>query len=338
MRYFLQKLGQFSIVFFIVTFAVMILMRLGLNAPGDPARTLLGGTVDQELIDATTEKYRLDQNYFVQYFFWLKNIVVDQDMGRSVPLSTDVVDLIKSRAMTTILLGTYAIIWGLIIAVPLAVRQAHKRDSWFDKFGSAGSFAFVSAPAVVLAPILTLLLIKENTIGLPGPLSDYQISFGGWFPRIGDKVYPWQDLGEHFKNFFVPTLVLTLPIAAVFARLLRGDMVMTLQADFVTLASAKGVSPRRVLWVHALSNSLFSLLTSVGLQVSGIVGGAIVVEQFFDLDGMGTMLVSAILSKDLFIVQSTAAVLVFSVVIVNLIVDLLYGVLDPRIRHARALA
>jgi peptide/nickel transport system permease protein len=336
-RYFLQKLGQFSIVFFIVTFAVMVLMRLGLNAPGDPARTLLGGTADQQLIDATTAKYRLDSNYFVQYFFWLKNMVTG-DMGFSVPNSLPVSSLIKTRVMTTLLLGVYAITWGVIIAVPLAVRQAYKRDSWFDKLGSGASFAFVSAPAIVLAPILTLLLIKENTIGLPGPLSDYQITFGGWFPRIGDKVYPWQDLGEHFRNFFVPTLVLTLPIAAIFSRLLRGDMVMTLQADFVTLASAKGVSPRRVLWVHALRNSLFSLLTSVGLQIGGIVGGAIVAESFFDLDGMGTMLVTAILSKDLFTVQSAAAILVASVVVVNLVVDLMYGVLDPRIRHVRALA
>jgi peptide/nickel transport system permease protein len=336
-RYFLQKLSQFAIVFFIVTFVVMILMRLGLNAPGDPARTLLGGTADQELIDATTQKYRLDSNYFTQYFFWLKGMLTG-DMGFSVPNSLPVSTLIRSRVMTTLLLGTYAIVWGLIIAVPFAVRQAYKRDGLFDKLGSGLSFAFVSAPAIVLAPILTLLLIKENTITLWWPLNDYQITIGGWFPRVGDKIYPWQDLGEHFRNFFVPTLVLTLPIAAVFSRLLRGDMVMTLQADFVTLASAKGVSPRRVLWVHALRNSLFSLLTSVGLQVGGIVGGAIVAESFFDLDGMGTMLVTAILSKDLFTVQSAAAILVACVVVVNLTVDLMYAVLDPRIRHARALA
>ena len=337
MRYFLQKLSQFAIVFFIVTFGVMVLMRLGLNAPGDPARTLLGGTADKELIASTTAKYHLDSNYFTQYFFWLKGMVTG-DMGFSVPNSLPVAQLIKGRVMTTLLLGAYAIVWGIIIAVPFAVRQAYKRDSAFDKIGSGLSFAFVSAPAIVLAPILTLILIKQNTITLWWPLDDYQVTFGGWFPRIGNKVYPWQDLGEHFRNFFVPTLVLTLPIAAVFSRLLRGDMVQTLQADFVTLASAKGVSPRRVLWVHALRNSLFSLLTSVGLQIGGIVGGAIVAETFFDLDGMGTMLVVAILSKDLFTVQSAAAILVASVVAVNLTVDLMYAVLDPRIRHVRALA
>lgn len=169
-------------------------------------------------------------------------------------------------------------------------------------------------------------------------MGDYVLSVGGWFPRVGDKIYPWQDLGAHIENFFVPTMVLTLPLAAVFTRLLRGDMVQTLQADFVTLASAKGVSPRRVLWVHALRNSLFSLLTSVGTQLGGIVGGAIVAEQFFDLDGLGSLLVTSILSKDLFVVQSTAAILVAIVCLINLSVDLTYAVIDPRIRHARALA
>ncbi|MGE0136188.1 MAG: ABC transporter permease [Ilumatobacteraceae bacterium] len=333
MRYFQQRQGQFLIVFVIVTFGVMVLMRLGLNAPGDPARTLLGGTASQDLIDSTTKKYHLDQNYFSQYFFWLKGMVTG-DMGYSVPNSSTVSKLLAGRAWTTVLLGVYSIGLGIILAVPLAVRQAYKRDAVFDKIGSGLSFVFVSVPTVVLAPVLTLVFVNkhEYTVG------DYVITIGGWFPRIGDKVYPWQNLSEHVDNFLLPTLSLALPLAAVFARLLRGDMVQTLQADFVTLASAKGVSPRRVLWVHALRNSLFSLITSIGLQLGAIVGGAIVVEQFFDLDGLGNLLVSALLSRDLFTVQSASALIVAVVVIVNLSVDLMYAVIDPRIRHARALA
>lgn len=333
MRYFLQRLGQFAIVFFIVTFGVMWLIRLGLNAPGDPARTMLAGTADQALIDLTTEKYKLDQNLLVQYVFWMKGMLTG-DMGFSVPNQVTVARLISNRVVTTLLLGFYATVFALMISVPLAVRQAYKRDSRFDKAGSGLSFLFVSVPGIVLAPILTLALINTNEI----TVGDYVITIGGWFPRVGEKIYPWQDLGAHFSNFFVPTLVLTLPLAAVFARLLRGDMVQTLQQDFITLASAKGVSPRRVLWVHALRNSLFSLLTSVGTQLGAIVGTAIVVETFFDLDGMGSMLVTAILQKDLFTVQSAAAILVACVVLVNLCVDLLYAVVDPRIRHIRALA
>jgi len=111
-----------------------------------------------------------------------------------------------------------------------------------------------------------------------------------------------------------------------------------LQADFITLASAKGVSPNRILWGHALRNSLFSLLTSFGLQIGALVGGAVVVEQYFNLKGMGSLLVVAILSSDLFTVQSVTAIIVICVVTANLAVDLLYAVVDPRVRHARALA
>ena len=111
----------------------------------------------------------------------------------------------------------------------------------------------------------------------------------------------------------------------------------TLQSDFITLASAKGVSPRRVLWNHALRNSLFSLLSTVGVQLGAIVGGALVVEQYFAMKGMGSLLLTSILSKDLFVVQSTTAIVVAVVAIANLLIDLLYAVIDPRIRHFRAL-
>jgi peptide/nickel transport system permease protein len=238
--------------------------------------------------------------------------------------------------MTTLLLGVYSLVLGLLVAVPVAVRQAYKRDSLFDRVANGLSFMFVSVPAIVLAPLLTLVLVFPHKYGIP--FTDYQVTIGGWFPRIGNKVMPWDDLGGHVKNFLLPTLVLAMPIAAVFTRLLRSDMVQTLQADFITLASAKGVSPRRVLWVHAMRNSLFSLLTSVGVQLGGVVGGAIVAETFFNMKGMGAMLVVAILSRDLFVVQSTTAILVACVVVVNLTVDMLYAVVDPRIRHMRALA
>ena len=158
------------------------------------------------------------------------------------------------------------------------------------------------------------------------------------FRSTGEKIWPWDDPVEHFHNFALPVLALALPVGAVFSRLLRGDMVRTLQADFITLASAKGVSTRRILWRHALRNSLFSLLTSIGLQLSGIVGGAIVVEQLFAMKGMGTLLVASILSKDLFVVQALAAIIVTVVVVVNLAVDLSYAVVDPRIRQMRSLA
>ena len=173
--------------------------------------------------------------------------------------NTTVAKYLSGRVLVTIFLGFYAVLWALIIAIPLAVYQAYKRDSQFDRGGNFMSFLFVSLPALVLAPFIIFLFVVKL----------------GWFPRIGEKIMPWDDLGAHFRNFFLPVVVLTLPLAAIFARLLRSDMIQTLQSDFVTLASAKGVPPGRVLWTHALRNSLFSLLTSVGVQLGGIVGGAL---------------------------------------------------------------
>lgn len=320
MRYALQRLLQFLIVFFIVTFGVMVFLRLGLDAPGDPARTLLGGTPTQDEIDTYTERYHLDSNYFVQYWYWLTSLL-QLDFGFSVQNRLPVSTLIGGRIMTTVLLGAYAITFGLLIAIPVAVYSAYRRDRPFDKVSTAGTFLIVSLPTIVIAVILTFVFVTKLE----------------WFPRVGDKIYPWDDLGQHFENFFLPTLVLTLPIAAVIGRILRADMALTLQSDFISVARAKGMSPRRILWRHALRNSVFSLMTAIGFQLGALIGGAVVVESFFDLDGMGSMLVVAVLSSDLFTVQAVVALLVIAVVVVNLIIDLLYSVVDPRIRVARAL-
>jgi peptide/nickel transport system permease protein len=180
---------------------------------------------------------------------------------------------------------------------------------------------FISVPAIVIAVILKLLFVEQWAI----------------FPRIAERVYPWDDFGAHVRNFTLPALTLALPAAAVLTRLLRADLVLALQSDFVYLAKAKGLSSRRILWRHALPNAMFTLLSSVGLQVAAIVGGAVVVETFFDLDGMGLLLVVAVLSSDLFTVQAIVAILVVAVVVTNLFVDLLYGFIDPRVRLASEL-
>jgi peptide/nickel transport system permease protein len=320
-RYLAQRLGRFLIVFFIVTFGLMVLMRLGMNQPGDPARTMLGGTVTDQQIADVTARYHLDAPLIVQYGYWLKGMLT-LDMGVSVQQNLAVSTYIGGRVLVTLFLGVYSLLLALFVSIPVAVYQAYKRDSFGDKALSVASFAFVAIPPIVMGVLLILIFVR----------------YLHWFPRTGDKIYPWDSPTEHFRNFALPVLALALPVGAVFSRLLRGDMVRTLQADFITLASAKGVSTQRILWRHGLRNSLFSLITSIGLQLAGIVGGAIVVEQLFNMKGMGTLLVSSILSKDLFVVQALASIIVFSVVLVNLAVDLSYAIVDPRIRHMRALS
>ena len=199
----------------------MVFMRIGMNKPGDPALTMLGGTVRLDQAEAVNARYHLNDNLFVQYGYWFANMVRG-DLGISVQQSTTVAKYLSGRVLVTIFLGLYSVIWSLIIAIPLAVYQAYKRDSRFDRGGNFASFLFVSLPALVLAPFIIFVFVVKL----------------GWVPRTGEKVMPWDDLGAHFRNFFLPVVVLTMPLAAIFARLLRADMVQTLQSDFVTLVAS----------------------------------------------------------------------------------------------------
>jgi peptide/nickel transport system permease protein len=316
-RYAAQKFLQFLIVFVIVTFGVLVAVRIGVK---DPARIMLGGEPTQAQIDVVTAKYHLGSNYFVQYVYWFKNMLT-LDLGRSEIFQISVRTLIRQKVVATLLLTVYTLVLALMIAVPVAVWSAYRRDGWFDRVAGFVSFAFVSIPGVVLG-VLLLLTFSVNR---------------HWFPAASTKIYPWDDPLQHVKNFALPTLTLALPISAIFTRLLRGDMILTLQSDFITLARSKGVSPQRVLWRHAFRSSIFSLLTSVGLQFGGLLGGAVLVETLYSLNGLGQLLISALLRSDLLIVQTATALLVFGVVFTNLIVDLLYAAVDPRIRLARAL-
>lgn len=318
MRYALQRLGQFAIVFVVVTFIVLVATRIGSE---DPVRDLAGGIASESVLAQVEADYPyLDKPLVVQYGYWLTDFVRG-DLGRSYALSQSAVEMFQQRLPATFFIGFWAIVLGLAIAVPLGVYSAYRRDGWFDRITSQVSFGLISFPPLVIAIFLMYLIAVRFS----------------FFPVDSDYVAPWDSPIRHFQNFFLPSLALGLGLAAVWSRLLRADMILTLQSDFVMLARAKGMSPRRVLWGHALRASILSLVTSVALQMSGLVGGAVVVEQLFALPGVGDRLVFAIQSNDVLTLQAITAVLVGIVVLVNLGVDLLYGIIDPRIRAARAM-
>lgn len=320
MRYVLQRLAQFGVVFVVVTFVVMVATRIGSQ---DPIRDLAGGAVGQAQLDRVLNDYPyLDQPLLLQYPQWLRDFLTG-NLGYSYQQSQSGLDMFKQRLPPTLFMGFWAIVIGLIVAVPVGVYSAYRRDGAFDRTMSASSFAAISAPPLVVAVALLFLVVTRT----------------GLFPTVGGSNYValWDNPVLHFRNFFIPSLVLGIGLAGVWSRFLRADMIMTLQSDFIMLAKAKGVSPRRVLWRHALRASVLSLITSVALQLSALVGGAVVSEQFFGPRGIGDRLVFAIQQGDILIIQAITAVLVVGVVLANLIVDLLYAVVDPRIRHARKL-
>ena len=283
----------------------MVLLRLGLNAPGDPARTMLGGTADQAPDRRRpTRSTTSHSNYLVQYFYWLKGMRRPATWAISVRTDLPVSDVHQRRgSMTTLLLGIYAIVARRCSSPCRSpCRQAYRRDRVVrpDRAAST-SFMFVAVPAIVLAVFLKLLFVE-----------DWQL-----VPRASaTRSIPWDDPWEHFKNFFLPALTLALPARR---RARRACCAPTwcsrCRADFITLASAKGCRPRRILWRHALRNSLFSLLTASACRSARSIGGAIVAETFFDLDGHGQLLIIvAMLSSDLFTVQAIVAILVVAVV------------------------
>jgi peptide/nickel transport system permease protein len=317
-RYALQRLFQFVIVFIVVTFVVMVVTRIGSK---DIVRDLAGGQVSEQVIEKVRDDYPyLDRNIVVQYGYWLKDMVTG-DMGKSYAQEQTVVEMFKQRIPPTFFVGFWAIVVGLAIAVPIGVYGAYRRDGPFDRATSFGSFGVISMPPLVIAVFLLYFVALR-------------IDF---FPVLSDYVAPWTSPLEHFKNFFLPSLTLALGLGAVWSRFLRADMIATLQSDFIMLARAKGVSPNRILWGHALRSSVLSLITSVALQIASLVGGAVIAEQFFAMPGVGTRLIIAVQQNDILVIQAITAVIVVAVVFVNLAVDLLYAVIDPRIRHARAL-
>mgnify|MGYP001818635136 CR=1 FL=1 len=287
MRYFLQRLGQFLIVFIVVTFTVMAATRIG---SADPVRDMAGGTVSEEQRQQVLEDYPyLEDPLPVQYVQWVGDLVTG-DLGYSYLQSQSGADMFKQRLPPTIFIGLWAIVIGLLVAVPVGVYSAYRRDGPFDKSASVTSFAAVSMPPLVIAVLLLYLVVARWSV----------------FPTVGASNYvaPWDNPYEHFRNFFIPALTLGIGLGAVWSRFVRADMSLTLQSDFIMLAKAKGVSPRRVLWVHALRASILSLITSVALQTAALIGGAVVAEQFFGPKGIGDRLVFAIQQNDILIIQA----------------------------------
>ncbi len=321
MRYLGQRLIQFILVFIVVTFTVMAVTRMGST---DPVRDLAGGTVSDEQLQRVSEDYPyLDEPLPVQWVMWMKDILTG-DWGYSYIASQSTIEMFQQRMPTTVFIVLWAMFIGLLIAVPLGVYGAYKRDSLFDRGSSISSFAVLSTPPLVIA-VLALFLI----------VSRYE-----FFPSVGRSRYvaPWDDPVAHFQNFFVPALVLGLGLSAVWGRLLRSEMILTLQSDSINMARSKGISPRRVLWRHALRMSILTLMTSVALSMSALIGGTVIAEQFFGPKGIGERLLFAIQQNDLLVIQGIVAILVVTVVVANLVVDLLYSVVDPRIRLARSIA
>jgi peptide/nickel transport system permease protein len=318
MRQILRKLITLVPTILLVSALTFFLTSL---LPGDPALQVLGGAEpSQEAIEAVRADLGLDKPLPVRYVNYLGDIARG-DFGRSYRTRQPVLEAIFERLPVTFEIGFVALVVSIIVAVPLGILSAYKANGAIDRTITTASFGLLAIPSFMTA--LLMLYIFAVYLGL--------FPATGWTRITEDPV-------QNLRRVVLPATALGIGQLATYTRLLRSDMIATLQEDFVSMARAKGLPTWRILFRHALRPSSFSLLTIVGLQVGALIGGAVIVEQFFALPGVGRLLFESIAQRDLVMVQGVVLFLALATVFANFAVDLLYSVLDPRIRRGSSAA
>jgi peptide/nickel transport system permease protein len=314
-----RKLLQLAVVFVVVTFFTVVLMSL---VPGKPEVVVIpfDTTPNQSLQQQFREDNNLDDPLPIRWAKWAGGFITG-DLGDYYSSSDTepVSGRVKNNAPTTILLIIYTQIVSLAIAIPMAVVAAYRAGTRTDKAINSVAFGFISLPNFATALLLTYWLGVKL----------------GWVPTQG-YTRPSENFPDHLRSLAVPVIALSLGQIAVYMRLLRSDLVATLQEDFILMAKSKGISNRRVLWRHALRPSSLTLLTVAGLNVGTLIGGAVVIEFLFQIPGLGTLVGEAIFSRQYVALQSLVAIIAISFVLLNFLIDYLYTVLDPRIRERAA--
>jgi len=296
----------------LLTFSIASLL------PGDLAYTILGDQATPENVAALRRDMGLDQPIWWRYLSWLGN-VVQGDFGRSFRTGQTVLQAVSERLPVSIELMLLAQLGALAIGVPLAIVCAARSGSPFDRFMTGSAFGMLSVPTFLSAILLIYLFAVELR----------------WLPATGYVPFS-EDPAANLRFMLLPALTLALAEWPGIMRVLRSDMIATLQEDYIALAKAKGLKPARILFVHALKPSSLTLVTITGINIGRLIGGAVIVETVFALPGIGRLLIGAILTRDLIILQGVVLLVGAGFVLMNFVVDLLYAVLDPRIRHGHA--
>jgi peptide/nickel transport system permease protein len=286
--------------------------------PGDLAYTILGDQATPDKVEALRAQMGLDRPIWERYLLWLGH-ALQGDLGRSFRTGETVLAAVVDRLPVSLELMVMAEVLGLVIAIPLAILCAVKSGSATDRFLTGLAFGKLSLPPFMVA-ILLIYLFAVSLNLLPAT---------GWIPFAEDPV-------ANLRSFVLPALTLAIAEWPVLMRVLRSDMIATLQEDYIAMAKAKGLKPSRILLVHALKPSSLTLVTVTGINIGRLIGGALIIETIFALPGIGRLLVGAIYARDFIILQGVVLFVAVGFVAVNFIVDMLYAVLDPRIRHGRA--
>jgi peptide/nickel transport system permease protein len=307
-----RRLFQTIVILFIVSILVFSLMHM---LPGDPVSIMLGDNATQEEVEHLRQELGLDKPLPLQYANWIGDLLRG-DLGESISLNEDVNELMKQRLPVSFHIGTMAFILAMIIGIPAGVIAAVKRGGWLD------SLITVTANLGMAVPIFWL-----------GILGIYLFSLQlGWLPVQG-YTSPSEDFWKSLHQSIMPVVLLSLVSLAQLARQTRSSMLEVIRQDYIRTARAKGLKENHVIMKHALRNALIPVITLLGMGLANLVGGSVFIEQVFNIPGMGRLMVQSIFGKDYIVVQSVVIIIATVVAFANLLVDIAYGFVDPRIRY-----
>ncbi|MFC6145671.1 ABC transporter permease [Corynebacterium nasicanis] len=304
-----RVLLRFLVSLFLASVVIFLLLRL---VPGDPARVALGVTATDEAVAALAKQLGTDRPLIVQYLDWVGGLLTG-NFGTSLASRQDITPLIIDRAQVSLLLCGMAMVLSLLIALPLGMWAA-RRD---DRVVSAAAQVGVAIPSFLTG----ILLVTVFAVHL------------GWVPANG-WIPPGVDFGGFLQRVILPVVALTLVQAAILTRYVRSAVLEVLDREFIRTARSTGASMSEALWRHGLRNAALPVLTVAGLQLTSLIVGAVVIERVFLIPGLGSMLLDSVARRDLTVVQTIVMLLVVFTLTVNLIVDVTYRLIDPRIRRS----
>ncbi len=301
-------------------FASMIVFSVVRMVPGDIIDLMLSendfGANTEESRKSLEEALGIDQPVYIQYFHWVSGIVLRGDFGNSLWQNTPVIDDIAERMPYTLELGIIALFIALILAIPIGIYSAIRQETMGDYIGRTISILGLALPSFWIGIMVVIL----------------PAIWWGWSPSI-DVVPFFEDPIANLQVFIIPSLILGFALSAVTMRMTRTMMLEVLRQDYVRTAWAKGLTERVVVLRHALKNAMIPVITLIGLLVPILFGGTVIIEQIFTIPGMGQLLLDAVSSRDYPIITGVFLIVGFLVIVVNLLVDLCYGYLDPKVHY-----
>jgi len=318
LTYIIRRVLWSILLLFIVSFLVFLVFFVLPST--DPALLRAGRNPDPDLVKQLTKQYGLDKPFYVQYWIYMRDLVFHFNFGRSYQNSVDVRPEIFGRMPATISLAIGGAIVWLLIGIPIGVLAAVRHNTWIDKTAMGLALVAISAPVYWLGLVSIYLFSKD--------IGQFPL-----FDASGNYADLWDDPVQWFNSLILPWIVLAASFAAIYARFMRSNLLDVLDEDYIRTARAKGLVERRVVFRHGMRSAITPIVTIFGLDLGILFGGAILTETVFNIPGIGRTAFDAIQKSDLPIVQGTVLIGASAIIIFNLIVDILYAFIDPRVRY-----